>query len=136
MAWGLAAAGLLHAFKGWPVAALLRHGKGILRQEGVEEVREVTMGLPKARLLLARCLQGDLCSQGGRAVSLGSRAKAVPLSGVRVVPAPLVSPGRRSEGKVGACGFPGLWSKAVGLQDGREEPGCGGWWRGSGFVPC
>lgn len=45
--WGLAEAGFLHPFKGWSVAALLRHGKGRLRQEAVKEAREAAMGFAR-----------------------------------------------------------------------------------------
>lgn len=50
--WGLANAGFLHPFKGWPVAALLGHAKGKSRQETMKEAREVAVGLSKAGLLL------------------------------------------------------------------------------------
>lgn len=64
-------------------------------------------GKPEAGLLLeaSPVPAEELCSQGGYATSLVSGSKAAELSRVRVVPEPLASLGRRSKGRLEACGF-------------------------------
>lgn len=108
--WGLAEAGFLHPFKGWPVAALVRHGKGRARQEAVKEAREVAVGSSKAGLLLGASPvpAGRSVQPGWPCCFFGKRGKAARLRRVRVVPEPLVSLGRRTEGRLEARGFPVL----------------------------